>query len=527
MFCAFTREWLDGDVAVADGRIAGVGQLRGRRADRRRTGATSCPGFIDAHMHIESSKLTVAEFARRGARRTGRPRSSATRTRSPTCSAPTASHWLLDACDGRAARRVRDGAVVRAREPVRVAAPAAHARRHGGDPAPPPRARRGRDDELPRRHRRRPARAGEARLPARRTSTATRRACMGRACDAYLAAGHPLRPRGLDLRGGAARSAGAAVGADPRGLERPQPARPAAAGARATGRTTARSAPTTASPTSCCARARINHMCRVAVARGHRARGRLLMASLHGARCHGLTDRGAIAPGYRADFMLLDDLVSFRPWLVLQGRRAWSRGRRGRRPSTRRGPDLGAADRAHRAARPLGDLRVAVDGGAGPRDRLHPDAARSRTRSRRADRARRRGRRRPVARPGQDRRGRAPPRHRPGRPRLRAAASACGAARSPRRSPTTPTTSWCVGVSDDGHGPVRARAWRRSAAASWSSRTARVVAELALPMAGLLSTARPSEVVAGARAPEARAAASCGVTRGRAVHDAVASSRSR
>ena len=36
VFCAFTREWLDGDVAVADGRIAGVGALRRRRADRRR-----------------------------------------------------------------------------------------------------------------------------------------------------------------------------------------------------------------------------------------------------------------------------------------------------------------------------------------------------------------------------------------------------------------------------------------------------------------------------------------------------------
>ena len=25
VFCVFTREWLDGDVALADGRVAGVG----------------------------------------------------------------------------------------------------------------------------------------------------------------------------------------------------------------------------------------------------------------------------------------------------------------------------------------------------------------------------------------------------------------------------------------------------------------------------------------------------------------------
>ena len=29
VFSAFTREWLDGDVAIADGRIAGVGSYAG------------------------------------------------------------------------------------------------------------------------------------------------------------------------------------------------------------------------------------------------------------------------------------------------------------------------------------------------------------------------------------------------------------------------------------------------------------------------------------------------------------------
>ena len=42
------------------------------------------------------------------------------------------------------------------------------------------------------------------------------------------------------------------------------------------------------------------------------------MASLHGARAHGLLDRGAIAPGYVADLALLDDLESFTASLVLK-----------------------------------------------------------------------------------------------------------------------------------------------------------------------------------------------------------------
>ena len=35
------------------------------------------------------------------------------------------------------------------------------------------------------------------------------------------------------------------------------------------------------------------------------------MATLNAAECFGLDDRGAIAPGYRADIVLLDDLKDF------------------------------------------------------------------------------------------------------------------------------------------------------------------------------------------------------------------------
>src|SRR6202007_3367092 len=57
------REWLDVDIAICDGVIAGLGAYEGRDtldAD----GAYVVPGFIDAHLHLETSKLLPSEFAR-------------------------------------------------------------------------------------------------------------------------------------------------------------------------------------------------------------------------------------------------------------------------------------------------------------------------------------------------------------------------------------------------------------------------------------------------------------------------------
>jgi adenine deaminase len=62
----------------------------------------------------------------------------------------------------------------------------------------------------------------------------------------------------------------------------------------------------------------IDQMCRVAVSEGVAPEDVLAMATLHGARAHGLRERGAIAPGYVADLVLLDDLVHFRASLVLK-----------------------------------------------------------------------------------------------------------------------------------------------------------------------------------------------------------------
>jgi adenine deaminase len=59
----FTREWLETDVAIADGVVAGLGAYEGREV-LDATGRWIVPGFVDAHMHLESSKLLVDEFAR-------------------------------------------------------------------------------------------------------------------------------------------------------------------------------------------------------------------------------------------------------------------------------------------------------------------------------------------------------------------------------------------------------------------------------------------------------------------------------
>ena len=62
VFSVFTREWLEGDVAVAGGRFAGIGSYEGSEIVEA-GGSMLVPGFVDAHVHIESSMLTLERFA--------------------------------------------------------------------------------------------------------------------------------------------------------------------------------------------------------------------------------------------------------------------------------------------------------------------------------------------------------------------------------------------------------------------------------------------------------------------------------
>ena len=63
VFCAATREWVDTDLAIADGIIAGWGPREAIETIDV-SGAALTPGFIDAHMHLESTKLWIDEFVR-------------------------------------------------------------------------------------------------------------------------------------------------------------------------------------------------------------------------------------------------------------------------------------------------------------------------------------------------------------------------------------------------------------------------------------------------------------------------------
>lgn len=63
LFNVFTGNFDTGDVAVVDGYIAGIGQYSGQQ-EIDITGKFLTPGFIDGHVHIESSMVSPAEFAK-------------------------------------------------------------------------------------------------------------------------------------------------------------------------------------------------------------------------------------------------------------------------------------------------------------------------------------------------------------------------------------------------------------------------------------------------------------------------------
>jgi adenine deaminase len=94
----FTREWLEVDIAVADGWVAGLGEYDGREIVDA-SGKFVVPGFIDAHMHLESTKLLPDEFARLVL-----PLGITAVVLDPHELANVLGtdgvHWLLDACEG-------------------------------------------------------------------------------------------------------------------------------------------------------------------------------------------------------------------------------------------------------------------------------------------------------------------------------------------------------------------------------------------------------------------------------------------
>ena len=64
VFCLVTGAMISGDVAVCGDTIAGIGAAYEGRREIDVTGLTLVPGFIDTHLHIESSLVTPQEFDR-------------------------------------------------------------------------------------------------------------------------------------------------------------------------------------------------------------------------------------------------------------------------------------------------------------------------------------------------------------------------------------------------------------------------------------------------------------------------------
>lgn len=59
----FSGDYEAGDIAIYQGRIAGIGHYPNAATVIDAAGATITPGLIDAHVHIESSLCAPAQFA--------------------------------------------------------------------------------------------------------------------------------------------------------------------------------------------------------------------------------------------------------------------------------------------------------------------------------------------------------------------------------------------------------------------------------------------------------------------------------
>jgi adenine deaminase len=59
----FNLEIISGDIAIVDGYFAGIGEYEGRNTIDA-AGRYICPAFIDGHVHIESSMVTPVEFCK-------------------------------------------------------------------------------------------------------------------------------------------------------------------------------------------------------------------------------------------------------------------------------------------------------------------------------------------------------------------------------------------------------------------------------------------------------------------------------
>jgi len=311
----FTKEWLDVDVAIQDGYVVGLGRYQGRER-LNVEGAYLVPGFIDAHMHIESSKLTVDEFARAVL-----PHGTTAVIADPHEIANVLGsdgiHWLLDCCADlpldvyvMASSCVPASRFESPRRPFTTGDIESLLRRHrtigvaemmnfpgviAGDEAEMAKLSTGLTDHI------------DGHAPGVR----------GPALNAYIAAGirsdheattyeEALEKRRLGMWV-MLREASIA-----RNLRDLLPL------VKQYGSDWCMFCTDDREPGFIVEEGHINQMVRVAVADGISPEDALVMATINPATYHRLWHLGAIAPGYQADILVLDDLKSFKPRQVLK-----------------------------------------------------------------------------------------------------------------------------------------------------------------------------------------------------------------
>ena len=311
----FTREWLEADVAIVDGAIAGVGSYDGGQVIDA-SGRFVVPGFIDAHMHLESVKLLVDELARLVL-----PLGTTAVVADPHEIANVLGsdgvHWLHDASAGlqlevffMAPSCVPASRFESPRRPLEPGDLEALMRRNrvlglaemmnfpgviSGDPG-----------ELE-----------KLELEGAEHVDGHAPGVLGKSLQAYVAAGIRSDHEALTVEEGRQRlRAGMWLLIREASMARNLRALLPLVAEYGPGRIAF--CTDDRDPEDIADNGHVNGMVRDAVDYGVEPADAILMASLHPAQWHGLSRHGAIAPGYVADLLVLPDLVRFEPELVLK-----------------------------------------------------------------------------------------------------------------------------------------------------------------------------------------------------------------
>jgi adenine deaminase len=311
----FTKEWLETGVAIVDGVVAGLGEYEGRET-LDVPGAYVVPGFIDAHMHLESTKLLPDEFARLVL-----PLGTTAVVADPHELANVLGtdgvHWLLDACADvpldfyfMASSSIPASPFESPRRPLREGDLESLLRRRRvlglAEMMNFPGLIAGDASEL-----------AKIELAGRAHIDGHAPGVLGRELNAYAAAGIRSDHEALTAEEGRERlRAGMWLLIREASMARNlQALLPLVAELGTTGIAFCTD---DRDPEDIAENGHINGMVREAVAAGIRPEDAVVLASYNPAQWHRLWRLGAIAPGFTADLLVLPDLVRFEPEVVLK-----------------------------------------------------------------------------------------------------------------------------------------------------------------------------------------------------------------